>query len=151
MAWDGATDTYGSNSTSPASPNSKAAPCYINEELLGAFRDCAHAGAFLVKSRKTATDETRSSKGEDAAAGRVSELAQESRLLFYAAYWDGTGHMRAMQVRKGDSIGEFLRADHQQLAPEFREVWTTSVENLLYVKEDLVIPHVPTQFLRVNY
>ncbi|KAE8783348.1 folate-biopterin transporter 1, chloroplastic-like [Hordeum vulgare] len=96
---------------------------------------------MVVKSRKTATDETRSSKGEDAASGRVSELAQESRLLFYAAYWDGTGHMRAIQVRKGDSIGEFLRADHQQLAPEFREVRTTSVENLLYVKEDLVIPH----------
>ncbi|KAI4990473.1 hypothetical protein ZWY2020_038836 [Hordeum vulgare] len=96
---------------------------------------------YLSKIAEDATDETRSSKGEDATAGRVSELAQESRLPFYAAYWDGTGHMRAIQVRKGDSIGEFLRADHQQLAPEFREVRTTSVMNLLYVKEDLVIPH----------
>ncbi|KAE8772688.1 xap5,circadian timekeeper [Hordeum vulgare] len=74
-----------------------------------------------VKSRKTATDETRSSKGEDVAAGRVSELAQESRLPFFVAYWDGTGHVRAIQVRKGDSIGEFLRANHQQLAPEFHQ------------------------------
>lgn len=57
------------------------------------------------------------------------------------SYWDGTGHRRAIQVRKGDSIGEFLRAVQQQLAPEFREVRTTSVENLLYVKEDLIIPH----------
>ncbi|KAI4984053.1 hypothetical protein ZWY2020_040906 [Hordeum vulgare] len=94
-----------------------------------------------VKSRKTATDATRSSKGEDAAIGRVSELAQESRLPLYAAYRDGTSHMRAIQVRKGDSIGELLRADNQQLAPEFHEVRTTSVQNLLYVKEDLVIPH----------
>lgn len=46
------------------------------------------------------------------------------------------------QVRKGDTIGEFLRAVQQQLAPEFREIRTTSVENLLYVKEDLIIPHV---------
>lgn len=46
------------------------------------------------------------------------------------------------QVRKGDKIGDFLRAVQQQLAPEFREVRTTSVENLLYVKEDLIIPHV---------
>ncbi|KAH1236004.1 Protein XAP5 CIRCADIAN TIMEKEEPER [Glycine soja] len=45
------------------------------------------------------------------------------------------------EVRKGDSIGEFLRAVQQQLAPEFREIRTTSVENLLYVKEDLIIPH----------
>ena len=47
-----------------------------------------------------------------------------------------------IQVRKGDTIGEFLRAIQQQLASEFREIRTTSVENLLYVKEDLIIPHV---------
>ncbi|KAK4746606.1 hypothetical protein SAY87_025643 [Trapa incisa] len=57
------------------------------------------------------------------------------------SYWDGAGHRRVIQVRKGDKIGEFLRAVQQQLAPEFREVRTTSVENLLYVKEDLIIPH----------
>ncbi|KAF4383679.1 hypothetical protein F8388_014179 [Cannabis sativa] len=48
---------------------------------------------------------------------------------------------RSRQVRKGDTIGEFLRGVQQQLAPEFREIRTTSVENLLYVKEDLIIPH----------
>ncbi|XP_050260042.1 protein XAP5 CIRCADIAN TIMEKEEPER-like [Quercus robur] len=42
---------------------------------------------------------------------------------------------------EGDTIGEFLQAVQQQLAPEFREIRTTSVENLLYVKEDLIIPH----------
>ncbi|KAK4757201.1 hypothetical protein SAY87_007328 [Trapa incisa] len=57
------------------------------------------------------------------------------------SYWDGAGHRRVIQVRKGDTIGEFLRSVQQQLAPEFREVRTTSVENLLYVKEDLIIPH----------
>ncbi|PWA41492.1 hypothetical protein CTI12_AA556060 [Artemisia annua] len=41
----------------------------------------------------------------------------------------------------GDTIGEFLQTVRQQLAPEFREVRTTSVENLLYGKEDLMIPH----------
>ncbi|KAJ1437882.1 XAP5 protein [Sesbania bispinosa] len=45
------------------------------------------------------------------------------------SYWDGTGHRRVIQ------------AIQQQLAPEFREIRTTSVENLLYVKEDLIIPH----------
>ncbi|KAL6988970.1 hypothetical protein U1Q18_014720, partial [Sarracenia purpurea var. burkii] len=47
---------------------------------------------------------------------------------------------KKMMVRKGDTIGEFLRAVQQQLAPEFREIRTSSVENLLYVK-DLIIPH----------
>ncbi|XP_059314343.1 protein XAP5 CIRCADIAN TIMEKEEPER [Lycium barbarum] len=72
---------------------------------------------------------------------REQELIKNEPLQITYSYWDGTGHRRAIQVRKGDSIGEFLRAVQQQLAPEFREVRTTSVENLLYVKEDLIIPH----------
>ena len=39
-------------------------------------------------------------------------------------------------------MADFMRAVQQQLASEFRELRTTSVENLLYVKEDLIIPHV---------
>ncbi|XP_006660891.1 protein XAP5 CIRCADIAN TIMEKEEPER [Oryza brachyantha] len=72
---------------------------------------------------------------------REQELIKNEPLTITYSYWDGTGHRRVIQVRKGDSIGEFLRAVQQQLAPEFREVRTTSVENLLYVKEDLIIPH----------
>ena len=37
---------------------------------------------------------------------------------------------------------DFMRAIQQQLACEFKEIRTASVENLLYVKEDLIIPHV---------
>jgi hypothetical protein len=32
-------------------------------------------------------------------------------------------------------------AMQQQLVHEIREVWTTSLENLLYMKEDLIITH----------
>ncbi|KAK1587772.1 hypothetical protein Q3G72_016696 [Acer saccharum] len=52
------------------------------------------------------------------------------------SYWDGAGHGRVIQ-----DLGEFLQAVQQQLPPEFREIRTTSMENLLYVKEDLIIPH----------
>ncbi|KAL2937200.1 Protein XAP5 CIRCADIAN TIMEKEEPER [Bienertia sinuspersici] len=69
---------------------------------------------------------------------REQEMIKNEPLEITYSYWDGTGHRR---VRKGDTIGAFLRAVQQQLAPEFREVRTTSVENLLYVKEDLIIPH----------
>ncbi|CAD6224057.1 unnamed protein product [Miscanthus lutarioriparius] len=72
---------------------------------------------------------------------REQELIKNEPLSITYSYWDGTGHRRVIQVRKGDSIGEFLSAVQQQLAPEFREVRTTSVENQLYVKEDLIIPH----------
>ncbi|CAI0438379.1 unnamed protein product [Linum tenue] len=72
---------------------------------------------------------------------REQEQIKNEALQITYSYWDGTGHRRAIQCRKGDSIGEFLRSVQQQLAPEFREIRTTSVENLLYVKEDLIIPH----------
>ncbi|XP_078173913.1 XAP5 family protein isoform X2 [Carex rostrata] len=72
---------------------------------------------------------------------REQELIKNEPLEITYSYWDGTGHRRVVQVRKGDTIGEFLRGVQQQLAPEFREIRTTSVENLLYVKEDLIIPH----------
>ncbi|XP_010906326.1 protein XAP5 CIRCADIAN TIMEKEEPER [Elaeis guineensis] len=72
---------------------------------------------------------------------REQEMIKNEPLEITYSYWDGAGHRRVIQVRKGDTIGEFLRAVQQQLAPEFREIRTTSVENLLYVKEDLIIPH----------
>ncbi|KAK6253806.1 hypothetical protein QUC31_015526 [Theobroma cacao] len=72
---------------------------------------------------------------------REQEQIKNEPLEITYSYWDGAGHRRVIQVRKGDTIGEFLRAVQQQLAPEFREIRTTSVENLLYVKEDLIIPH----------
>ncbi|XP_077239944.1 XAP5 family protein [Tasmannia lanceolata] len=72
---------------------------------------------------------------------REQEQIRNEPLEITYSYWDGAGHRRVIQVRKGDAIGGFLRAVQQQLAPEFREIRTTSVENLLYVKEDLIIPH----------
>eukprot|EP00271_Cylindrocystis_brebissonii_P001705 TRINITY_DN1198_c1_g3_i1.p1 TRINITY_DN1198_c1_g3~~TRINITY_DN1198_c1_g3_i1.p1 ORF type:complete len:369 (+),score=122.62 TRINITY_DN1198_c1_g3_i1:257-1363(+) len=69
------------------------------------------------------------------------ERIKNEALEITYSYWDGAGHRRVIQVRKGDSIGEFLGSVQQQLAAEFREVRTSSVENLLYVKEDLIIPH----------
>ncbi|KAL4584119.1 hypothetical protein LXL04_008709 [Taraxacum kok-saghyz] len=73
---------------------------------------------------------------------REQEQIKNEALEITYSYRDGAGHRRVMQVRKGDTIGEFLRSVQQQLAPEFREIRTTSVENLLYVKEDLIIPHI---------
>ncbi|KAL5174603.1 Protein XAP5 CIRCADIAN TIMEKEEPER [Glycine soja] len=60
---------------------------------------------------------------------REQEQIRNEPLEITYSYWDGTGHRRVIQ------------AIQQQLAPEFREIRTTSVENLLYVKEDLIIPH----------
>lgn len=57
------------------------------------------------------------------------------------SYWDGSGHRRTVVVQKGFSIGKFLEAVRQDLVQEFPELRGVSTENLLYVKEDLIIPH----------
>jgi hypothetical protein len=40
----------------------------------------------------------------------------------------------ARQVRKGDSIGVFLKAVRDQLAPEFRELRALGTDGLMYIK-----------------
>ena len=58
------------------------------------------------------------------------------------SYWDGSGHRKAIDVRKGVTVGRFLEMVKQQLVADFSEVRSTSPEDLIYVKEDLIIPHV---------
>ena len=65
---------------------------------------------------------------------------KEEMLEITYSYWDGTGHRRSVQCRKGDTVGRFLESVRCELAREFREMANVSSDALLYVKEDLVIP-----------
>ena len=144
----------------------------------------------------------------------VPQIIKNESLEITFSFWDGSGHRRKVVVRKGDSVGDFLKAcrdvvrplltsvlhvalhvtfcrvygcalsiglndlrtkasmlpgecpyvtnAHQQtllgcwlhvgavnvnpphcaqLAPDFRELRNISVSNLMYVKEDLIIPN----------
>eukprot|EP00611_Tribonema_gayanum_P005525 TRINITY_DN1474_c0_g1_i4.p1 TRINITY_DN1474_c0_g1~~TRINITY_DN1474_c0_g1_i4.p1 ORF type:complete len:362 (-),score=139.90 TRINITY_DN1474_c0_g1_i4:60-1145(-) len=67
-------------------------------------------------------------------------IKQELLEVTYS-YWDGTGHRRTIKITKGTTVGKFLEAVRQQLSTDFSELRATSSDNLLYVKEDLIIPH----------
>ena len=54
------------------------------------------------------------------------------------SYWDGTGHRRTTTVKKGTTIDKFLEIVRQ----EFKELRGTGINDLLFVKEDIIIPHV---------
>ncbi|GFY94606.1 XAP5 family protein [Actinidia rufa] len=108
---------------------------------LGKFgKDPTVETSFLPDSEREAEEQAERERLRKQWLREQEQIRNEPLQITYS-YWDGAGHRRVLQVRKGDSIGEFLRAVQQQLAPEFREIRTTSVENLLYVKEDLIIPH----------
>ncbi|KAG9102823.1 hypothetical protein FRC06_001012 [Ceratobasidium sp. 370] len=67
---------------------------------------------------------------------KQEELKAEEIEVTYS-YWDGSGHRKSVMCKKGDDIGSFLEKCRQQF-PELRAV---SVDNLMYIKEDLIIPH----------
>ncbi|KAM7470904.1 hypothetical protein LguiA_009087 [Lonicera macranthoides] len=96
--------------------------------------------SFLPDSEREAEEQAERERLRKQWLLEQEQIRNEPLQITYS-YWDGAGHRRTLQVRKGDTIGEFLRAVQQQLAPEFREIRTASVENMLYVKEDLIIPH----------
>ncbi|GAA5961565.1 hypothetical protein JCM3765_002630 [Sporobolomyces pararoseus] len=64
------------------------------------------------------------------------DMKQEPIEITYS-YWDGSGHRKTVQCKKGDTIAQFLDKCRQQF-PELRLV---SVDSLMYIKEDLIIPH----------
>lgn len=59
------------------------------------------------------------------------------------SYWDGSGHRRSIVLKKCNSIQQFLYKCLEQLRNEnqFNELKVTSVDQLMYVKEDIIIPH----------
>lgn len=69
------------------------------------------------------------------------EAIKQQMVEVVYSWWDGSGHRRAMEVRKGTSIGKFLEYVKLQLSPEFPEVRGVTSDGFLYVKEDLIIPH----------
>ena len=69
------------------------------------------------------------------------EAEKNEPLEVVYSYWDGAGHRRKITVRKGDTIGAFLKAVREQLAPEFRELRAVGTDAMMYVKEDLILPH----------
>ncbi|KAJ7273337.1 XAP5, circadian clock regulator-domain-containing protein [Mycena rebaudengoi] len=67
---------------------------------------------------------------------KQEEIKNEEIEVTYS-YWDGSGHRKSVICKKGDEISTFLEKCRHQF-PELRGV---STDNLMYVKEDLIIPH----------
>ena len=62
-------------------------------------------------------------------------------LDFEYVYWDGSPHQRELVVKKGDSIETFLQRVRQQLRADFVEMKSQSVDQMMFIKADTIIPH----------
>ncbi|TFK30143.1 XAP5-domain-containing protein [Coprinopsis marcescibilis] len=67
---------------------------------------------------------------------KQEQLKSEEMEITYS-YWDGSGHRKSVMCKKGDTVSGFLEKCRQQ----FSELRGVSVDNLMYIKEDLIIPH----------
>jgi len=67
---------------------------------------------------------------------KQEEMKAEEIEITYS-YWDGSGHRNSITCKKGDTIAAFLEGCRKQ-TPELRGV---SADNLMYIKEDLIMPH----------
>ena len=80
-------------------------------------------------------------------AERKQQLDQEEEKLkaqiitITYSYWDGSGHRRSIKVSQGTSVGAFIDLARKALIKTFPYLRRCSAENLIYVKEDLIIPH----------
>ncbi|PVU95601.1 hypothetical protein BB559_002677, partial [Furculomyces boomerangus] len=63
-------------------------------------------------------------------------LKNETVEITYS-YWDGSGHRKKTLCKKGDSISTFLEKSKAQNT----EIRGVHPDNLMYIKEDLIIPH----------
>lgn len=122
-------------STTAANAAAVAAPLIINKK-----KDPSVNTSFLPdRDRERAARETRE-RLEQEWKDQQLVLQNESLEIVYS-YWDGSGHRRSIQCRKGDTIGMFLEAVRKELANEFRELGNIASDALIYVKEDLMLPH----------
>ncbi|KAJ1800763.1 hypothetical protein LPJ59_000845, partial [Coemansia sp. RSA 2399] len=65
------------------------------------------------------------------------EAIKEEAITITYSFWDGSGHRKQVRCQKGDTIAQFLDKCKAQV-PELRG---SKDDGLVYVKEDLIIPH----------
>lgn len=70
----------------------------------------------------------------------AQERIKNEKIEVTYSYWDGSGHRRTVEVKKGNTIEQFLEIVRRQMCDEFPDLRTMHSDHLVYVKEDLIIP-----------
>uniref|UniRef100_A0A672MRX3 Protein FAM50A-like n=1 Tax=Sinocyclocheilus grahami TaxID=75366 RepID=A0A672MRX3_SINGR len=72
---------------------------------------------------------------------RKQEKIKSEEIEITFSYWDGSGHRKTVKMKKGSTIQQFLQRALEVLRKDFSELRSAGVEHLMYIKEDLIIPH----------
>ncbi|KAG0714230.1 Protein FAM50 [Chionoecetes opilio] len=91
------------------------------------------------RDREDAENRLREELRQEWVAKQEAMKNEEIEITF--SYWDGSGHRRSVRMKKGNSVYQFLQRGLEILRKEFNELRTVSADHLMYIKEDLIIPH----------
>jgi len=69
------------------------------------------------------------------------ERIKDEQLTMTFAYYDGSGHRRTTTIKKGESINDFLESARKTLAPHFSDLRGLHGSSLMFIKDELIIPH----------
>ena len=129
----------GGEDAATSSSSSSSSSAAVAPPLKKSLKDPTAETSFLPdKGREHASQEA--SSALKAAWHAEQSSVKSSKLLIVYSYWDGSGHRREMVVKKGSTILDFLSRVCKDLSADFKELATGGGEDLLYVKEDLIIP-----------
>lgn len=92
------------------------------------------------KDRQAEEDELREKLRREWVERQEKLKNEEIEIVF--SYWDGSGHRRSTILKKGHTIQQFLYKCLDQLRKEnqFNELKVTTVDQLMYIKEDIILP-----------
>lgn len=99
------------------------------------------AETFFLKDRERdrEDDELRRKLEEDWDAEQATVKEEQIEVTY--SYWDGSGHRRTIKLNKGCTIEHFLEKVRRDISGSFHELRGVSSSDLMYIKEDLIIPH----------
>lgn len=118
----------------------EASPCPPQHKKKRLGKDPAVDTSFLPdRDREDAERREREELRQNWVTQQEKIKSEEIQITY--SYWDGSGHRRTVKMKKGDSIHRFLAKVLDSIRKEFTELRAVNVDNLMYIKEDLIIPH----------
>lgn len=136
---DDCVDSHVDDKSKPNGGKSNQSTTQINGSKIAIMKNPEVDTSFLPDQEREQRAQAERERLRKEWIDRQKEMKEEMLEITYS-YWDGTGHRRTVQCKKGDTVAQFLELVRCDLAKEFREMGNVSSDALLYVKEDLIIP-----------
>lgn len=131
------------NSLKPFDTDSSSRP---TKKLKKLGKDPSVDTSFLPDAEREAQEAEQRALLQKKWLEEQEKIKKESIHITYS-FWDGSGHRKSVTCKKGDTIAQFL----EKAKAPFSNLKGVHVDNLLYIKEDLIIPHVSTyHFLSIH-